>query len=93
MKYALLIFALTFLCSSKDETKSQTSTDLQGKWVETEKSLDTLSFESLDDVDIVNLRGKELSNGNLLPKPNSGSYAYKLLKKNFKLCIIKQFHV
>jgi hypothetical protein len=86
MKYALLLFALTFLCCSKDDTKSQTSTSLKGKWVETETRMDTLFFESIDDLDFMNLnRGKELRNGNLLPKPHSGPYIYKLLEEKISL--------
>ena len=86
MKYAVLLFAFTFLCCSKDDTKSQTSASLIGKWVETETRMDTLFFESIDDVDFMNLnRGKELRNGNLLPKPHSGTYIYKLLEEKISL--------
>ncbi|WP_375325364.1 hypothetical protein [Flagellimonas sp. GZD32] len=86
MKYVLLLFALTLLCCSKDDTKNQTSTSLKGKWVETETRMDTLFFESKDGLDFMNLnRGEELRNGNLLPKPNSGPYIYKLLEEKISL--------
>ena len=86
MKYGLFLLVLTFLCCSKDDTKSLTSTNLKGKWIETGTRLDTLSFESLDNLDIMNLnRGKELRNGNLLPKPKSGPYTYKLLEGKISL--------
>tara|TARA_R110000744_G_scaffold353214_1_gene459524 strand:+ start:1751 stop:2137 length:387 start_codon:yes stop_codon:yes gene_type:complete len=86
MKFALLIFALTFLSCSKDDTKNQTSTSLKGKWVEIETRMDTLFFESIDDLDFMNLnRGKELINDNLLPKPHSGPYTYKLLEEKISL--------
>lgn len=86
MKYGLLLFVLAFLCCSKDDTKSLTSINLKGKWIETETRMDTLFFESLDDLDIMNLnRGKELKDGNLLPKPKSGPYRYKLLEEKISL--------
>ena len=86
MKYGLYLFVLIFLCCSKDDTKSLNSTNLKGKWIETETRLDTLSFESLDDLEIMNLnRGKELSNGNFMPKPKSGPYTYILLEEKISL--------
>ncbi|SDL20768.1 hypothetical protein [Kriegella aquimaris] len=86
MKYGLLLFVLTLLCCSKDDKQSLTSSDLKGKWIETETRKDTLFFESLDNLDFMNLnRGKELRNGNLLPKPKSGPYRYKLLEEKISL--------
>ena len=67
MKYALLFFSLTFLCCSKNDTKSQIYTSLNGRWVEIEARMDTLSFGSIDGVNFMNLnRGKELRDGNLI---------------------------
>tara|TARA_R110002020_G_scaffold163548_1_gene349594 strand:+ start:368 stop:757 length:390 start_codon:yes stop_codon:yes gene_type:complete len=86
MKYGLFLFVLSFVCCSKDDTESLTSTSLKGKWIDTETRLDTLSFESSGDLDIMNLnRGKELRNGNLVPKPKSGTYTYKLLEEKISL--------
>ncbi|PXX22199.1 hypothetical protein [Arenibacter sp. ARW7G5Y1] len=86
MKYGLGLFVLTLLCCSQDDTKSLTSSNLKGKWIETVTRMDTLSFESLDNLDVMNLnRGKELKNGNLLPKPKSGPYRYELLEQKISL--------
>nr|WP_299067364.1 hypothetical protein [uncultured Allomuricauda sp.] len=86
MKYGLLLLALTFLCCSADDTKSLTSTNLQGKWIETETRLDTLSFESWENLEIMNLnRGKEMKDGYLLPKSGSGPYNYILLEEKISL--------
>jgi len=60
MKYTLLLFALTFMCCSKDDTKIQTFLSLNGKWVETETRMDTLLFENIDHLDFMYLnRGNE----------------------------------
>jgi hypothetical protein len=81
MKYGLIIFILVFFSCSKDDPGLVNSSELQGKWIETETRMDTLFFESLDNLDIMNLnRGKEIRNGNLLPKLKSGPYKYKLLE-------------
>lgn len=87
MKYVLaLIFVLTLLSCSNNETNIITSPDLKGKWVDVETRLDTLSFESLDNSEIMNLnRGKEIREGNLLPKYGSGSYIYKVSELNISL--------
>lgn len=86
MKYVLIILILAFLCCSKDDTKSLTSANLKGKWIETETRLDTLSFESMENFEIMNLnRGKEIRNGNLLPKSGSGPYRYLLLEEKISI--------
>ncbi len=86
MKYGLLIFVLAYLGCSKDDANIVPSSELKGKWVETETRKDTLSFESLDNLEIMNLnRGKEISDGNLLPKPGSGPYKYKLSEEKISL--------
>lgn len=86
MKYALIIFAFTFLGCSKDDTNIVTSSDLEGKWIETETRMDTLSFESLGNLEIMNLkRGKEIRDGNLLPKSGSGPYNYDLSEEKISL--------
>jgi len=86
MRYALWFCALIFLSCSKDDTETPISAELKGKWIETETRKDTLFFESLDDLDIMNLnRGMELKDGNMLPKPKSGPYKYKLLEEKISL--------
>jgi hypothetical protein len=86
MKYGLLLFVFAFLCCSKEDTKGLTSADLKGKWIETETRLDTLYFESSENSEIMNLyRGKEIRNGNLLPKFGSGPYNYNLLEEKISL--------
>ena len=87
MKYGLtLIFVLTLLSCSKNETNIINSTDLKGKWIDVETRQDTLYFESLDNLEIMNLnRGKEIREGHLLPKYGSGPYNYKLSELKISL--------
>lgn len=86
MKYGLIIFIIIFLSCSKDDVKIVSSSDLNGKWIETETRMDTLSFESLDNLEIMYLnRGKEIRDGNLLPKAGSGPYHYNLLEEKISL--------
>ena len=86
MKYGLLIFVLVFLGCSKDEANIPTPNDLKGKWIELETRTDTLSFESLDNTEVLNLqRGKEMKDGYLLPKSGSGPYVYKLSEGKISL--------
>lgn len=86
MRYVLIIVVLIFLGCSKDDTKIMASSDLKGKWIEAESRMDTLYFETLDNLEIMNLnRGEEIKNGNLLPKPGSGPYEYTLLEEKISL--------
>ena len=86
MKHVLILCVLTFLGCSKDGKDVVASSDLKGKWIETETRMDTLSFESLDNQDIMNLnRGKEIRDGNMLPKSGSGPYKYNLLEEKISL--------
>jgi len=86
MKYGLIIFVFVFLNCSKNNTKSLTVEDLKGKWVEAETRLDTLSFEALENFEVMNLnRGKEMKDGYLLPKSGSGPYRYNLLEEKISL--------
>jgi len=87
MKYGFLpILLLTLLSCTEDETNIVNSSDLQGKWIDVETRMDTLSFESIDNMEIMYLsRGKETSEGYLLPKYNSGPYEYKLSKRKISL--------
>lgn len=86
MKYELIILVLAFLGCSKDGSKDLSSADLKGKWIETETRLDTLVFETWETLEIIKLnRGKEIWNGNLLPKPGSGTYNYNLAEDKISL--------
>ncbi len=79
MKYGLLLALLAFLSCSKDTTPNVPTSALKGKWVEVETRTDTLSFELMGDMEIMNLnRGKEIRDGGLLPKYKSGPYIYEL---------------
>lgn len=87
MKYGFLIIVLlTLLSCSEEETNMVTSSDLNGKWVDVETLMDTLSFESIGNKEIMNLgMGKEIRNGHLLPKYGSGPYEYKLAEGKISL--------
>ena len=86
MKHGLILFSFIILSCSKDDMKSLTSTELQGKWIESVTRLDTVSFETVDSFDMMNLsRGIELKNGYFLPKSGSGPYKYKLLEGEISL--------
>ena len=86
MKYGLLILVLTLLGCSENETEQLSSSELRGKWIETKTRMDTISFELLGDAEVMNLeRGKEIRNGNLLPKNGSGPYNYNLLSEKISL--------
>lgn len=70
----------------EDNSDLVNSSNLKGKWIETQTRMDTLSFESLNDLAIMNLnRGKESQSGNLEPKPKSGPYEYKIIEENISL--------
>lgn len=84
MKYGLILFLLVPFACSKDNPGVLCSSQLKGKWIETEIGMDTLSFESLDHMEIMNLnRGKETTDGS--PKYKSGPYQYKLVEKRISL--------
>ncbi len=79
MKYLLVLIILIFLSCSKENNSSMEASNLDGKWVEVETGTDTLSFELMGDMEIMNLnRGKEIRDGGLLPKYKSGPYIYEL---------------
>lgn len=85
MKYLLIITLILSGCSKSDKDFADSS-DLKGLWIETESRLDTLSFESWDKLEIMNLnRGKEMKNGFLVPKLGSGSYIYQLSEEKISL--------
>ena len=72
-----MLFA--FLSCSEDTTPYVPTSDLKGKWIEVETKTNTLIFELTGDMEIMNLnRGKEIRDGNLVPKYKSGPYNYEL---------------
>jgi hypothetical protein len=86
MKNGIIIFILTLLSCSNDEEKPATSADLKGVWIEVESETDTITFDLLGDSEILNLyRGKEIRNGNLLPKSGTGPYQYNLAEEKISL--------
>ena len=80
MKYfVLLIISITTLSCDDSDNGIAPTDGLNGKWIEVKMRTDTLTFESWDDLKIMNLdRGVEFKDGYLLPKPGSGPYQYKL---------------
>src|SRR5690606_4972869 len=84
MRYGLILFLLVSLACSKDNADDLNSSLPKGKWIETEIGMDTLSFESMDTMEIMNLnRGTETGDG--LPQYKSGPYLYKLIEKGISL--------
>ncbi|PTB97423.1 hypothetical protein C9994_02945 [Marivirga lumbricoides] len=79
MKYRFLIFiAILFGCSETESITKQIP--LEGKWVEVNTQTDTLTFGDFEGQELMNLgRGKEMSDGALIPKRRSGFYEYQLL--------------
>ncbi|AHM60764.1 hypothetical protein D770_12550 [Flammeovirgaceae bacterium 311] len=65
---------------TEESSDKITILELEGVWVEEEERTDTIAFSDLPDTDwFWLLRGKENSNGNLLPKSGSGNWNYKPL--------------
>lgn len=86
MKHVLTTILLIFLGCSKNDNNLVDSSALKGQWIETESRLDTLSFESSENFEIMNLnRGKEMKDGYLLPKSGSGPYYYNLSEEKISL--------
>ena len=86
MKHNLLLILILTLSSCVNDDSVNLSPDLKGKWVEMETSIDTLTFEVWDTMDIMILdRGKEMRDGHLLPKAGSGSYQYRLVDGKISL--------
>ncbi len=86
MRYRIILIILTLLNCSKKDIKNTTSADLKGKWVEAAMKTDTLSFESLENLEIMYLnRGVEMKDGYLLPKAGSGPYVYKLSQEKISI--------
>lgn len=87
MKSALTTIFMLFLLSCSDDNMGiTTSSDLNGQWIEVRTKTDTLTFESWDNLETMTLdRGKEVRDGQLLPKEDSGPYQYKLVAGKISL--------
>ena len=82
----MIIIIVVFFSCSDDNMDKISSSDLKGKWIEVETRSDTLSFDTWDNKEIMILgRGKEMRDGNLLPKYGSGPYEYKLTEGKISL--------
>lgn len=72
-KLIILIICIIIISCKKNEDKVLS---IDGKWIESTQQKDTLYFESSNLMFDLR-RGKELNNGNLIPKINSGLYMYE----------------
>ncbi len=78
MKYGLIII-IAVLTGCTDENLDTNQVSLDGKWIDVNTKTDTLTFELFGDQESMILgRGKEMRDGFLLPKIDSGNYDYKL---------------
>ena len=85
-KFCFISLILLLFDCSNDNVSELNPSDLHGQWVETEKRMDTLTFNTFENIETVILgRGKELNNGYMLPKHRSGMYEYKLMKNGISL--------
>ena len=83
MKKVYLFIALCSLISIGSCKKDDVNiTDFNGSWIEAENRLDTLVFSSRESFKSDKYfrlnRGKEMKNGQVLPKYGSGVYEYKI---------------
>jgi hypothetical protein len=80
---SLILAIIALGCASGDESGLTTPVQLQGKWIDVTTKTDTLTFDHLDDLELMSLsRGLEVRNGHLLPKLNAGPYLYQLTGNN-----------
>lgn len=74
-----VILAMVLLSCSNEDLEVNIHHDLSGQWVEVIQKTDTLTFSTLDNLEVMNLaRGKEIRQGHLLPNIGSGLYEYEL---------------
>lgn len=86
MKYVVFILLLIIFSCSKNDKQTEDLPELSEKWIEVETRTDTLSFALLGGKEVMFLnRGKEIRNGNMLPKSNSGHYQYWLEDEKISL--------
>ena len=87
MKYLSLILILFNLIScSKSDDQIVNEEALVGKWIEISKRADTIYFHEIDkDPFFILSRGKELIDGNYIPKAKSGIYSYKITPNQIEI--------
>jgi hypothetical protein len=80
-----MLLLLSLSCSEPLDPSA--SLALEGKWVDQVTTTDTLEFLKFDDGStLMNLsRGREISNGQNLPKIGSGPYTYTLGENSISL--------
>lgn len=87
MKQALFLILLVAFMGCTDTSDQPLPLSLEGKWVDQLTKTDTLEFLRLEDgSSLLNLgRGREMRNGNNLPKMGSGLYTFTLGKNSITL--------
>lgn len=82
----IIVSVLTLLSCSKAGTKNDSFSRLKGNWVALETRTDTLYFKNWEGMEIMNLaRGRELRDGNSVPKSGSGFYEYSITQETINL--------
>ena len=85
-KTAFLIVATIAILSFSCEEDNVNIRSLKGNWVEASSQTDTLVFNDNKSEGMFFLnRGRELRGGHMLPKINSGPYAYEIIKDSIVL--------
>lgn len=87
MKQAFILILLVVFIGCTDTSDQPLQLSLEGKWVDKFAKTDTLEFLRLEDGSaLLNLsRGREMRNGNNLPKIGSGLYTFSLDKNSITL--------
>jgi hypothetical protein len=84
MKFVVIVFILVLMSCQYGSLPD--ATVLEGKWIEATGKTDTLEFTFVGDREALLVRrGKEIRDGILLPKYNSGLYEYRLLSGKISL--------
>ena len=85
-KSTFLIVAAISLLSFSCEEDNVNISSLKGNWIEASSQTDTLVFNDNKSEGMFFLnRGRELRGGHMLPKINSGPYAYEIIKDSIVL--------
>lgn len=83
--FLIILLFVNISCTDQNDNLTENKS-LKGLWVDVKTSSDTLVFGYLDEEEIMTLnRGKEMQNGLLLPKANSGMYNYHLKENQISL--------
>lgn len=82
----ILVFICVLAGCSRDNIDKPSAQNSKGNWIEVKSKTDTLTFNSVDGLNVMTLtRGNENINGELLPKTGSGPYEYKLKEEYISL--------